>query len=207
MNTLLFSEILNQEKINFCIGRGAHKTKFGHRISGPKLPPAGKAAGQARFDLCFSLGMRKEILFKNATAVCIAVEASECLNEQTSRSLGLPVRESLCGACLLNGCNDFLPAPAHEFQVDATDGGKHDDGGDDDSPQTCTGDFRHGNAQLAPLVVEVEGMGFENDLRGGDKKVPTTCHPPACTGKDRRHREDSLGEGTWLIEMARRYSE
>ena len=138
---------------------------------------------------------------------CVAVEAFERPDEQVPRGLGLPVREPLRGACLLNGCNDFLPAPAHELQVNAADGGEHDGGGDDDSPQTCTGDFRYGNSQLAPLIVEVEGMRFENDLRGGDKKVPATCHPPARTGEDRRHREDPLGEGTWLIEMVRRYPE
>ena len=100
---------------------------------------------------------------------CNAVEAFERPDEQVPRGLGLPVREPLRGACLLNGCNDFLPAPAHELQVNAADGGEHDGGGDDDSPQTCTGDFRYGNSQLAPLVVEVEGMRFENDFRGGDK--------------------------------------
>ena len=100
---------------------------------------------------------------------CVAVEAFECPSEQVPRGSGLPVRKPLCGACLLNGCNDFLPAPTHEFQVNSADGGERDDGGDDDSPQTCTGDFRYGNSQLAPLIVEVEGMRFENDFRGGDK--------------------------------------
>ena len=91
---------------------------------------------------------------------CNAVEAFERPDEQVPRGLGLPAREPLRGACLLNGCNDFFPAPAHELQVNAADGGEHDGGGDDDSLQTCTGDFRHGNSQLTPLVVEVEGMRF-----------------------------------------------
>lgn len=184
-----------------------YKTKFGHRSSGSKSSPASKTAGQTQFDFHFSSGVRKEFCLKSATVACNAVEAFERPDEQVPRGLGLPVREPLRSACLLNGCNDFFPAPAHELQVNAADGGEHDSGGDDDSPQTCTGDFRHGNSQLTPLVVEVEGMRFENDLRGGDKKVPATCHPSARTGEDRRHREDPLGEGTWLIEMVRRYPE
>ena len=54
MNTLLFGEILNQERINLCIRRSMYKTKFGHRISGLKISPAGKTAGQAQFDFHFS---------------------------------------------------------------------------------------------------------------------------------------------------------
>jgi hypothetical protein len=64
MNTLLFGEILNQERTNFCIRRSMYKTKFGHRSSGSKSSPASKTAGQTQFDFHFSSGVRKEFLFK-----------------------------------------------------------------------------------------------------------------------------------------------
>jgi len=77
MNTLLFGEILNQERINFCIRRSMYKTKFGHRSSDSKSPPASKTAGQAQFDFHFSSGVRKRFCLKNATVACNAVEAFE----------------------------------------------------------------------------------------------------------------------------------
>ncbi|MFC2686935.1 MAG: hypothetical protein ACFN3I_07185 [Arachnia propionica] len=64
MSTLLFGEILNQERANFCIRRSMYKTKFGHRSSGSKSYPASKTAGQTQFDFHFSSGVRKEFLFK-----------------------------------------------------------------------------------------------------------------------------------------------
>ena len=89
MNTLLLGEILNRERIDFCVKCGAHKTKSGHRISGLKSPTAGKVASQVRFDPCFSSGQGDSFCLMSA-AVWIAIEASDCLNEQASRSLVLP---------------------------------------------------------------------------------------------------------------------
>ena len=65
MNTPFFGEILTRERISFCVKHSMYKTKFGHRISGSKLSPVGKTAGQAQFDFQFSSGGRKEVLFKN----------------------------------------------------------------------------------------------------------------------------------------------
>ena len=54
MNTSFFGEILSRERISFCARHSMYKTKFGHRISGSKISPAGKTAGQAQFDFHFS---------------------------------------------------------------------------------------------------------------------------------------------------------